>query len=261
MIYLNQDLYKISVNGLSNWAIKLDDSYEILAGDPFMDGLKGLKTTGVLVKATEVRTLPPTIDRVSKVLAFAYNYRSLTGDLGATQEPLFFLKSPTGLVGSNESVELPSFLEKTWVEVELALVVGKEGRNISANDVPNYVLGHTIGNDITSQNIYGRDHHLARSKGLDGFCPLGPFLRIGMPNSSLGMTTHVDGIQTQNGITDDRILGDCESLAIISRYVTLFPGDVILTGTPAGAMESVVSAGSTAVLRIDGLGELRTLFV
>lgn len=257
---MTEDLYRLLCEGTPSWAVRSPKGYRLIEGDPFMDGLAGLRFTNKSVAEQGVRLLPPTSATAAKVLALAYNYRSLTGDLGASQEPLFFFKSPTGLVGSGESVHLPDFLEKVWVEVELALVIGRGGRNIAACDAAAHVLGYTIGNDITAQNLYGRDHHLARSKGLDGFCPLGPFLRPGMPPSSLALSTRIGGVQTQHGDTDDRILGDAEAVALVSRYVSLQPGDVILTGTPAGAMDSLVRSGDTAVLSIAGLGELRTSF-
>lgn len=252
-------LYYISYSGEQSWAIKSSAGFLLLQGDLFLAGLSGLIKTDKLIPENEAVLLPPCGS--SKVLGLAFNYKSLTGEHAIQQEPLFFYKSVTGLIGSGHAVTIPSFVEKVWVEVELALVIGKRGSNILPKQVADHVLGYTIGNDITASNLYGRDHHLARSKGLDGFCPLGPALFLGMPPSNLQIRTTINGNVTQQGSTNDRILGDIESVALLSKYVTLEPGDVILTGTCAGAMESLVVPGDEVELSIEGLGVLVTRFI
>ena len=198
--------------------------------------------------------LPPCAG--SKVLGLAYNYKSLVGAKEAYEEPLFFFKSPTSLCGHGATVAYPAFADMVWVEVELAIVVKKHCRNVTADEAGDYILGYSIASDITARNIHGRDHHLARSKALDQFAPIGPYLVTGLDTSNLTMTTHIDGQEFQRGNTDDRILGDNEAVSLLSRYITLEPGDVILTGTPAGAMDSVVRPGNKVSHRIEQLGEL-----
>ena len=253
-----EPVYRLQVNGEPRWGWKRGDVYELIAGDPTVDGWSGLRATVERAPVSGTPLLAPC--GRSKVLALAYNYRSLTGG-AADQEPLFFFKSVTGLVGSGQRVRLPDFAERVWVEVELTLVIGKGGANIPQERAHEYILGHTIGNDITAVNLYGRDHHLARSKGLDGFCPVGPCLIPGMPPDGLAIETHINGRLSQSGNTADRILGDAASVATLSRYVTLEPGDIILTGTCAGAMESLVRPGDTVVVSIDGIGRLETTFI
>ena len=251
-------LYRIAVDDQARWAWRRDDGYALIAGDPIRDGWSDLHETGERAPLEGTELLPPC--GRSKVLGLAYNYRSLTGG-SDDQEPLFFFKSVTSLVSSGQPVRIPAFVERAWVEVELALVIGSRGFNIAEEEAHRFVLGHTVGNDITAVNIHGRDHHLARSKGLDGFCPLGPCLLPGMPKSNLKIETHINGRVTQSGNTGDRILGDAATIALLSRYVTLEPGDVILTGTCAGAMESIVRAGDVVAVSIDGVGRLETRFV
>lgn len=255
---MTQPLYRIAVGDQASWAYRHGDVYVPLAGDPIHNGLEVLRETGERLSAEAVQLLPPC--GKSKVLALAYNYRSLTGGDNA-QEPLFFFKSNTSLVGSGHPVKIPAFVERVWVEVELALVIGRQGFDIAEYDAHRFVLGHTIGNDITAVNVHGRDHHLARSKGLDGFCPLGPHLLPGMPAPGLTIETRINGRVTQSGNTADRILGDAAAVAFVSKFVTLEPGDVILTGTCAGAMESIVRGGDAVAVSIEGIGRLETTFV
>jgi 2-keto-4-pentenoate hydratase/2-oxohepta-3-ene-1,7-dioic acid hydratase in catechol pathway len=251
-------IYRIAVDGQARWAWRRGEAYVLLDGDPIQEGISGLRETHERVPLTETTLLPPC--GRSKVLGLAYNYKSLTGG-SDHEEPLFFFKSVTSLIGHGQAVTIPAFVERVWVEVELALVISRRGANIATDDAHRFVLGHTIGNDITAVNVHGRDHHLARSKGLDNFCPLGPCLLPGMPNPNLKIETRINGRVTQSGNTSDRILDDAGSIAMLSRYVTLEPGDVILTGTCAGAMESVVRAGDAVVVSVEGIGQLRTRFV
>lgn len=253
-----EPIFRIIANGRDRWAWKRDDSYVLISGDPIKDGWHGLREAGERVAVAGTKLLAP--GGRSKVLGLAYNYKSLTGGR-ADQEPLFFLKSVTSLTGDGEPVRIPSFLERVWVEVELALVIAAKGFNIPRAEAHRYVLGHTIGNDVSAVNVHGRDHHLARSKALDGFCPLGPGLFPGIPQRNFKIETRINGRLMQSGNTEDRILDDAGTLALISRYVTLEPGDVVLTGSCAGAMESIVRPGDTAVLSIEGIGELKTPFI
>lgn len=252
-------LYRVAVDGEPRWAWRRVDGYALLAGDPLREGWSRLCETGDRVAHQETTLLPPC--GRSKVLALAYNYKSLIGSARSPEEPLFFFKSITGLVGSGARVAIPDFVERVWVEVELALVIGRAGYRIPEAEAHRHVLGHTVGNDVTAINIHGRDHHLARSKGLDGFCPLGPCLLPGMPAPDLVIETRINGRITQSGNTGDRILGDAAAVALLSRYVTLEPGDVILTGTCASAMDSVVRAGDAVSVSVRGIGELETRFV
>jgi 2-keto-4-pentenoate hydratase/2-oxohepta-3-ene-1,7-dioic acid hydratase in catechol pathway len=142
------------------------------------------------------------------------------------------------------------------VEVELALVIGRPVFEASTEEAAHAILGWTIANDVTTSNICGRDHHLARSKSLISFCPLGVILRRGIDTGVLRMTTTINGYRTQDGCTRDRILGDAESVALVSKIMPLFPGDVILTGTPAGAMGSLITPGDRVELEIESIGRL-----
>ncbi len=192
----------------------------------------------------------------AKVLGLAFNYKSLVGEREAYEEPLFFLKSPTSACGHQSSVVCSQF-STVWVEAELVVVIKKECRNVRVENAPECILGYTIGSDVTALNVHGRDWHLARSKALDNFAPLGPFLVTDLDTSDLELGTLINGREYQRGRTSDRIMNDCEAVSLLSQFLTLSPGDVILTGTPAGATSSLVKSGDVVTHWVEGIGELQ----
>jgi 2-keto-4-pentenoate hydratase/2-oxohepta-3-ene-1,7-dioic acid hydratase in catechol pathway len=202
--------------------------------------------------------LPPTVP--AKVLGLAMNYKSLVGQREVYDEPLFFLKSPTSACGHNTRIACSRF-PTVWVEAELAVVIGKKCRSVSTAEAEGCILGYTIASDVTAANILGRDWHLARSKALDNFAPLGPFLVTDIDTSDLELGTRINGQEYQRGRTSDRIVNDCGAVSLISRFLTLDPGDVILTGTPANATNSLVTPGDVVTHWIDGMGELQFTMV
>jgi len=206
------------------------------------------------IDGDNIKFLPPA--EGNKVIALAYNYKGLIGKRNNFDEPLFFFKSPTGLIGHNDYVIYPEFGNKVWIEVELAIVIGVFGKNISIEEADKYILGYTCGNDITCENILNRDWHLARSKGLDTFCPLGPYLVKNIDTNNLRIKSFINGQLKQDSTTADRVLNDRECVSLISKYVTLYPGDVILTGTPRGATDAIVKKNDKIEIEIDGVGML-----
>jgi 2-keto-4-pentenoate hydratase/2-oxohepta-3-ene-1,7-dioic acid hydratase in catechol pathway len=201
-----------------------------------------------------LKKLPPCDPKI--VACLAYNYKDLVGDKDVYDEPLLFLKTPNTVISSDEPILIPKQSVKTWVEVELAVVLKKSIFNASFEEASEAILGVTVGNDVTTQNVFGRDHHLARSKSLPSFCPIGDYLTTGFDTSNLEMITQINGQKTQKSTTQRRILNEIEALVLISKYIPLSPGDLVLTGTPAGAMDSLISPGDSAILSIAGVGTL-----
>lgn len=202
----------------------------------------------------ELDLLPPCEPKV--IAALAYNYKDLVGPRNQYEEPLVFLKAPTCVIPSTEAVRVPSWVDRVWVEVELAIVVGRPIFSADRDEAARAILGYTIANDVTASNICGRDHHLARSKSLPTFCPVGDLLRRPVATSSLAMTTTINGRRTQCGTTTNRILDDIDALVLVSRIVALQPGDLVLTGTPAGAMDSIIRPGDRVELAVESIGNL-----
>lgn len=210
---------------------------------------------GPVVGAVDALDLLPPCEP-TKVIGLAYNYKDLVGPRDRYEEPLLFLKPSSSVVGHRAPIVLLPELEEVWVEVELGFVIRRGGRHIPRDKAMEHILGYTIANDVTARNVHGRDHHLARSKGLDSFCPVGPLLHVDVDTANLVLSTTINGRRTQHSTTANRILDDAGVLALVSRYFTLAPGDLVLTGTPAGAMDSMIRPGDTAVLEISSLGRL-----
>ena len=202
-----------------------------------------------------------------KIVALGYNYRDLVVDptavLGGKAlefeqpgfEPVIFLKAPNALSDPFGDIRVPSFSKETWVEVELALVMGRRvSGEISKEEAARAIFGVTIGNDVSCFKVAASDWHLARSKSLVGFCPLGPELVRGLDDSNLRLTTAINGRITQDGQTGNRILSSVEAVQFVARFITLMPGDVLLTGSPRGARQSLIRPGDQITLSIENLG-------
>jgi 2-keto-4-pentenoate hydratase/2-oxohepta-3-ene-1,7-dioic acid hydratase in catechol pathway len=170
---------------------------------------------------------------LQRVIAAAYNYRGYQ-NISETdpEEPVLFLKTLTSICSPGDLIRIPAGVDLVWPEVELAFVVHKVCKSIHAGVADDYILGYTVANDVTAKNIHGRDDHLLRSKGLDTFCPMLPYLRTDIDVSALSMRTTVNGTDVQKGNTRDLLWPPRELLALLSNFITLLPGDVVLTGTP-----------------------------
>jgi 2-keto-4-pentenoate hydratase/2-oxohepta-3-ene-1,7-dioic acid hydratase in catechol pathway len=186
------------------------------------------------------------------VFGLAFNYKSLVGKKDEYEEPLIFMKSSNSISSHGSCVKFSLDIKKVWVEVELVILISKECKDVSEQEAKDYIFGYTIGSDITAQNIYGRDHHLARSKALDNFAPVGPWINTEIDTNNLQLETYINDQQFQLGNTSDRILNDYKAVALISKYFTLSPGDLIFTGTPANAMNSLVKPGDSVIHKIQG---------
>lgn len=254
---------------LVRWGILVDpDTVAELSEAPW----RSLSRTGATYSRSSIRLLAPA--EPTKILALAYNYRDLFSDPAARTsareahytdpgfEPLVFLKGPNCVTHPGDPITIPSDVPEVWVEVEVTAIIGRRVRDLrdaaAARDV---VFGVTIGNDVTALNVLGRDWHLARSKSLDGFCPLGPELVSGFDDSRRALSTKIAGRMTQSSSTKNRVLDTYEAVAMVSRLMTLEPGDAVLTGTPAGARQSLVRVGDTVELEIEGLGVLHNTIV
>lgn len=228
-----------------------------LMGDPIV---AGYDTTGRRFRLEDVRLLAPVIPR-SKIIGVGKNYvahidemREVTGG-EATAEPLLFFKPNTSVSGPNDAIVLPEISERVEFEGELALVIGAVAKNVSEADALKYVFGFTCGNDVSARDLQIRDGQWARAKGFDTFCPLGPVIETDPDVSSLRLMTRVNGELRQDAPISDMIHSLARIVAHASQMCTLLPGDVILTGTPAGVGQIV--SGDTVEVEIPGIGILR----
>ncbi|MFT4213406.1 MAG: fumarylacetoacetate hydrolase family protein [Microbacterium sp.] len=226
----------------------------VLAGDPLF---AGFETTGERISLGEVALLAPVIPR-SKIVCVGKNYRDHAAEMGgeAPAEPLLFLKPNTAVIGPGDAIVRPPQSQRTDVEGELAVVIGRVAKNVSIEDAPGVVFGYTIANDVTARDLQHSDGQWSRAKGFDTFCPLGPAIETEFDlDGGARVVSRVDGEVRQDGPISDMVHSVPEIIAYASAAFTLLPGDVILTGTPAGV--GPFAAGQTVEVEITGLGVLR----
>lgn len=202
----------------------------------------------------DVRLLAPSTP--SKIVCVGRNYVEHAKELGneVPKMPLIFLKPPSSVIAPGETILLPPQSAQVEHEAELVAVVGKRGRNVTAESARDYVLGYTIGDDITARDLQKSDGQWTRAKGFDTFCPFGPWIDTDFNPADALITCRVNGQMRQLASTRDMVFSVGVLIAYISSVMTLEPGDLIFTGTPAGV--SQLQAGDTVEVEIDGLGLL-----
>jgi 2-keto-4-pentenoate hydratase/2-oxohepta-3-ene-1,7-dioic acid hydratase in catechol pathway len=226
-----------------------------LTGHPFGVGEESIRFTGARFPLADVRLLAPVLP--SKVVAIGKNYAEHAREMGAEPpaEPVIFLKPSTSVAGPGDPIVRPVQLsERTDYEGELAVVIGRLCRDVPAGRVPEVIFGYTCANDVTARDLQARDGQWARAKGFDTFCPLGPWIETDLDPADLELTTRLNGQVRQNARTS-MLLHDVTALvSYVSAVMTLLPGDVLLTGTPAGVGE--LAEGDEVSVTIEGIGTL-----
>ncbi len=222
--------------------------------DPWAKPAVGDFTPMPLNKA---RLLAPVVP--GKIVCIGRNYREHAAELGneVPKEPLLFLKAPSAVIAPGEAIRIPVLSQRVDFEGELAILVGKRATKIGAHeDVQPYIRGYTIVNDVTARDLQKSDGQWSRAKGFDTFCPMGPLVTDEIdPEAGLTLTTRLNGDVKQHGTTRDLIFSVAMLLRHISAAMTLLPGDVIPTGTPAGV--GPMKAGDVVEVSVEGIGRLR----
>lgn len=247
--------------GTARFGLVSDDflSIEVLVGDPLHDDFE---RTGEVLLMKDVRLLPP-VANPSKVIGIGKNYLDHIKEFNSYTpgEPLIFLKPTTSVIGPGESIMLPHWSEHVDHEAELVVVIGKKAKDVPVKEVDSIVFGYTAGNDVSARDIQKRDGQWARAKGFDTACPLGPWIvtleglmEAGRAIENLRVRGSVNGVVKQNESTALMINPVRELISFISSAFTLLPGDVILTGTPAGV--SQLHDGDVVDIEIEGIGRL-----
>lgn len=225
-----------------------------------------LSADGERVGMTDMRLLAPVI-RPSKILAVGLNYRAHAAEsaMEEPEAPLLFVKTPNSVVGPGDAIVVDEAdTRRADYEVELAAVIGRRARRVTAGTALDHVLGYTVGNDVSARDAQFSDKQWVRAKGFDTFCPLGPWIVTAdeiVDPQSLRVTCDVNGRRLQDDSTADMIFPVAELVAYASRFMTLEPGDVILTGTPDGVGFArrppvYLSPGDTVTVAVDRIGEL-----
>ncbi len=244
---------RFSHNEAIRYGILDEGELVVLAGDPMF---AGYETTGERVALADAALLAPVIPR-SKVVCVGKNYHDHAKEMGgeAPEEPLLFLKPNTSVIGPGDAIVRPTISEQTDFEGELAVVIGRVAKNVPAERAADYIFGYTVANDVTARDLQRKDGQWTRGKGFDTFCPLGPVIETEFDTASARIETRVNGEVRQQAPLTDMIHSVGDIIAYASAVFTLLPGDVILTGTPAGVGPFV--AGDTVEVEVTGLGTLR----
>lgn len=231
------------------------DSIAAITGDPLAGPVN---YTGQRLLLDDVRLVSPVIPR-SKVIGIGRNYAAHAAELNnpVPDAPLLFIKPNTAVIGPGEPIVYPPETENLHFEGELAVVIGRICRRVQRDRAAEVIFGYTVGNDITARDLQTSDKQWARAKGFDSFCPLGPWIvtHLSLDEASdLQVTTTVNGELKQDGRTSDMVQGIAELIEYVSGFTTLLPGDVILTGTPAGV--GPLQPGDQVAVTVEGIGTL-----
>ena len=223
----------------------------VLKGHPLV---AGYQTTGERIPLKELKLLAPTIP--SKIVCIGKNFADHAAEIGeeVTLEPLIFFKPSSSIIGHGDAIVIPPQSKQVELEAELCLVIGKLAKNVSADNALEYLWGVTIANDVTARDLQFGDGQWARSKGFDTFCPLGPWVETEFLPDGQIIESRINGEVRQNVAISEMVHKIPAIISYVSRNMSLLPGDIILTGSPAGI--SVINAGDMIECEIEGIGIL-----
>lgn len=227
----------------------------VLRGDPLFSKIE---LSGEVFELDEVRLVSPVIPR-SKVVGVGKNYLDHVKEMGgeeAPAEPILFLKPNTSVIGPDDPIVLPSWSHHVEHEAELAVVIKTLAKDVPVEDVDDIIFGYTVANDVTARDKQRSDGQWTRAKSFDTSCPLGPWITVDpeLDVDDLHVSASVDGEVRQSGETSDMIMPVRDLVSFVSHQFTLLPGDVILTGTPAGV--GPIQPGDRVDVSISGIGTL-----
>lgn len=251
-------IVRFGLQGRTAYGVLAGEQIEVLWAAPYDGGLTN--TTGEVVSLPEVTLLAPC--EPSKIVALGLNYKDHAAETGFAlpAEPLIFLKPSTAVIGPDEEIVYPEMSRRVDYEAELAVVIGKTARHVREADFRDCVLGYTCFNDVTARDLQSKDGQFTRSKSFDTFAALGPWIETEIPDpDNLTVEAFLNGERRQHGNTRDMVFGVATLVSFISRIMTLLPGDVIATGTPAGI--GPMQRGDVVEVKVEGIGVLRNRLV
>jgi 2-keto-4-pentenoate hydratase/2-oxohepta-3-ene-1,7-dioic acid hydratase in catechol pathway len=229
-----------------------EDQILVLRGDPIYSGIVPTESK---VSLADVRLLAPVIPR-SKVVCVGKNYADHAAEMGSDvpKEPVIFLKPNTSVIGPNDLIQWPRMSERVDFEGELAIVISRICKDVPVEKVDDVIFGYTVANDVTARDLQKVDGQWNRAKGFDTFCPLGPWIETDFIPGSQKIITTLNGEVKQSEPLSSMTFKIPQIINFISSVMTLLPGDVILTGTPAGI--GPMPAGAEVTVLIEGIGSL-----
>lgn len=251
----------VHAGGVSFGAVEGDGSSGLTVAEIESIPFEKVRFTGQRWALADIRLLAPIFS--SKVIGIGRNYADHAAEFGneVPKEPLIFIKPSTSVIGPNDAIRLPPQSQRVEEEAELAVVIGASGaRRVDRAGAEKAIFGYTIGNDVTARDLQHSDKTWTRAKGFDSFCPIGPWIVTGLDVSDLEIRCEVganpDAMEVrQLGRTKDMVFDVPTLVSYVSHVMTLLPGDIILTGTPAGVSE--LTSGDTVSVSIQGIGEIR----
>lgn len=237
--------------GIEKFGI-VENEYFYTINNPFISNR--FERTGEILKLENLKLLSPAVP--SKIVAVGLNYKSHAEEMKIPlpEEPIIFLKPSTSVIGHSDFIVLPKNYKRVDYECELAVVIGKRAKNVSVSEARSYILGYTCFNDVTERYNQKKDGQWTRAKGYDTFAPIGPWIETECDPHSLNICTVLNDSVVQSGNTSDLIFTVDNLVSFISNVMTLLPGDVIATGTPAGI--GPLNDGDKVEIKIDNIGTL-----
>jgi 2-keto-4-pentenoate hydratase/2-oxohepta-3-ene-1,7-dioic acid hydratase in catechol pathway len=244
-----EPIYRIEHHGRPRYALRRDDAWRLLEGDPF-----GAHDVGACVEDPAPHVLAPVAP--SKIVAVGLNYKDHAAEMNKAlpDEPLIFLKPSTAVIGTGASIVLPSKAGRVDYEAEVGVVIGKTARHVPAAHAHEYVLGLTCVNDVSDRDLQRRDVQYTRAKGFDTFAPVGPCIAAGDIDRDIAVESRVNGERRQHSSTRELIFPIRHLIEFVTSVMTLLPGDIISTGTPPGV--GPLMPGDRVVVAVEGVGEL-----
>ena len=229
-----------------------DNTITVITGDPIY---QGIQKTAATLELTKARLLAPVIPR-SKIVAIGKNYADHAAEMGGVvpDEPIIFIKPNTTVIGPGDTIVWPEMAPSIDYEAELAIVIGRICKDVPLEKVNDVIFGYTLANDVTARDLQKKDGQWIRAKGFDTFCPLGPWIETDFIPGTQKITTTLNGEIKQNATLAEMIFKVPEIINFVSSIMTLLPGDVIITGTPAGI--GPMPERSVVAVSIEGLGQL-----
>ncbi len=238
------------------WGVVKDDSILPIKNlEKIKERIESIKLAEC-IKIANVKFLPPVSP--SKIVCVGRNYSEHAAELGndIPEEPLLFLKAPSSIITEGESIVIPEQSNQVEYEGELAVVIGRNCKNLSSKDNPlDYIFGYICLNDVTARDLQSVDVQFTRAKSFDTFCPISAIIETNLDVSDVPVTTRVNGVVKQNGRTSQMVFSVPYLIRYISNQMTLNAGDIIATGTPAGV--SKLNVGDVCEVEIEGIGILR----
>lgn len=239
-------------DGSSHYGRLVEEKVHLLDGPPWGSG----QATGEVVRLGEMRLLAPV--EPSKVVGVGRNYLDHIEEMGydVPTEPSVFLKPPTTVIGPGAAVTLPPLdvSDEVEHEAELGVVIGRQARQVSVADAMDHVFGYTCADDVSARDLQRNDSSLARGKGWDAFCPTGPWIETELPTGGVAIRCRVNGATRQDGSTSSLVFGIPFLISYVSQFMTLQPGDLMITGSPGGSGR--LEDGDEVEIEIEGIGVL-----